>query len=69
MITHLSRKQLAEREGVAVRTVERWWIDGTGPRGLRVGLRRIVYPLAEVEAWEGQRLYVSRQAKLSKALA
>jgi predicted DNA-binding transcriptional regulator AlpA len=67
MQTHLCRKQLAKRLNVSERTVERWWKDGDGPKGLRLGARRIVYPLAEVEAWEAKRLYASRAAELAHA--
>ena len=67
MTNHLCRRQLAERLNVSQRTIERWWLDGDGPRGLRLGARRIVYPLVEVEAWESQRLFASRVAELAKS--
>jgi predicted DNA-binding transcriptional regulator AlpA len=67
MINHLCRRQLAERLNVSQRTIERWWLEGDGPKGLRLGARRIVYPLVEVEAWEAQRLFTSRIAELAKS--
>ena len=65
MTTHLCRRQLAERLNVSKRSVERWWTEGGGPKGLRLGNRRIVYPLAEVEAWEAERLFPSLAAELA----
>jgi predicted DNA-binding transcriptional regulator AlpA len=67
MNNHLCRRQLAERLNVSQRTVERWWLDGDGPKGLRLGARRIVYPLREVEAWEARRLFASRAAELAQS--
>lgn len=52
--THLTIKDLAEREGVPVATVYRWNSDGTGPRYLKVG-RHVRYRLADVLAWEESR--------------
>jgi predicted DNA-binding transcriptional regulator AlpA len=65
MTTHLCRQQLAKRLNVSQRSVERWWTEGGGPKGLRLGNRRIVYPLAEVEAWEAERLFPSLAAELA----
>ena len=65
MTKHLCRRQLAERLNVSQRTIERWWLQGDGPKGLRMGARRIVYPLVEVEAWESQRLFASLAAELA----
>jgi len=63
MLNHLCRKELAKRLGISRRTLERLWQAGTGPKGLRLGERRIVYPLAEVEAWEATRLFPGRSAE------
>jgi predicted DNA-binding transcriptional regulator AlpA len=41
------------------------WQAGTGPKGLRVGMRLIIYPIAEIEAWEAMRLFSSSLAKLA----
>jgi predicted DNA-binding transcriptional regulator AlpA len=58
---------LAQRLGIGQRTLERMWQAGTGPKGLRLGARRIVYPLSEIEAWEAARLFASRSAELVDA--
>ena len=50
---HLTVVELAEREGVAVKTVYRWNTEGTGPRRIQQGTRgKVRYRLADVEAWE-----------------
>ena len=65
MQNHLCRKELAQRLGISQRSLERMWQAGTGPKGLRLGERRIVYPLAEIEAWEATRLFPGRSAELT----
>jgi predicted DNA-binding transcriptional regulator AlpA len=52
---HLSIEQLAEREGVPVRTVYWWNQTGKGPRRMKLG-RSIRYRLADVEAWEAAQI-------------
>jgi len=47
----LSTRQLAERLGVSIRTVETWRYRGIGPRGTRLGYKAVRYPESEVERW------------------
>lgn len=61
---HLTPAQLAERWGVAERTLDRQRVTGEGPRWCRVGPRKILYPITEVIRWEEQRLYTSRAAEM-----
>jgi transcriptional regulator GlxA family with amidase domain len=42
MQNHICRKELAKRLGISQRSLERMWQAGTGPKGLRLGARRIV---------------------------
>lgn len=42
------------RGRIAVRTLSNWRCLGTGPKFVKLG-GRILYPLAEVEAWEARR--------------
>ncbi len=65
MQNHLRRRELAQRLGISQRSLERMWQAGTGPKGLRVGMRLIMYPIAEIEAWEATRLFSSSLAKLA----
>jgi len=65
MQNHLRRRELAQRLGISQRSLERMWQAGTGPKGLRLGERRIVYPLDQVELWEATRLFPGRSAELA----
>lgn len=56
---HLTPKQLAERLCVTERTLRRLALSADGPAFLRVGPRRILYPLAEVQRWEAARLAIA----------
>ena len=51
---YLTAAQLADRLGVALRTIYDWNYRGTGPRYLRTGTENgpVRYPLAWVEEWE-----------------
>ena len=51
---HLTPEDLAEREGVPVKTVYTWNSDGTGPRYMKIG-RYARYRLVDVIAWENER--------------
>jgi predicted DNA-binding transcriptional regulator AlpA len=62
---HMPPEKLAERLSVSLRTLERWRVNGEGPRFLRVGPRRVIYPVAEIERWESCRVYASRAAEMS----
>jgi hypothetical protein len=50
MTTHLTTKELAERLHRKPQTLANWRVLGEGP-GFIPG-RPVLYPLAEVEAWE-----------------
>lgn len=52
----LSQKELAARWNLSPRTLEQWRWRGVGPRYLKLG-GRVVYRLADVEAYEGARLH------------
>jgi len=66
-VPHLLTRGVAERLGISTRTVERWRITGEGPKYIRAGARRVLYPLPEVERWEAARLHASRAAELAGA--
>lgn len=51
MPAHLSETTLSTRWTISRRTLQRWRYLGIGPSYVRLG-RRIVYNLAEVEAFE-----------------
>ncbi len=47
----LSTQQVAEKYGVSRRTLQRWREAGHGPKWARLGVRRVVYRLADLNAW------------------
>lgn len=47
----VSRKAVAARIEVCVRTLERWEKAGIGPAPIRLGPRLVRYRAHEVEAW------------------
>ena len=54
-IQHINQVELSRRWRLSPRTLERWRYQGTGPQYLKVG-GRIVYRLADIEAFEAERL-------------
>ena len=54
-LKHFSSKQLARRWAVSHRTPERWRWTGCGPCYLKIG-GRVVYRLADIEAYEAAQL-------------
>lgn len=62
--THLTPQQLAERLFVSEGTLYNWRRDGKGPNFLKLGRdqgvrgrnQKILYPIAEVEAFERENL-------------
>jgi predicted DNA-binding transcriptional regulator AlpA len=51
----LSRRELADRYGLPVKTLAQWASRGTGPRYARMG-RHVRYRLSDVIDWETARL-------------
>jgi len=58
---HLTVRDLAEREGVAIQTVYGWNRDRRGPRYMKPGGRDVRYRLANVLAWEKAQLVEPRR--------
>ena len=50
-VRHLRQRQLAERWGLSVRTLERWRTQRVGPPFLKLG-GRIVYQLQDIQKFE-----------------
>lgn len=48
---HLTPRELAARWKMAEQTLANWRFAGRGPRFVKIG-RKVLYPMAEVEAWE-----------------
>jgi len=65
-VIHLTPADLAERLQLDVTTLASWRNAGKGPNYIRTESTgrsaRILYPLAEVEAWEKRQLVVTSAA-------
>lgn len=48
---------LAERYLIRPRTAQRWRATGDGPPFVRLGRRRVLYRVVDVEAWLAQRTF------------
>jgi hypothetical protein len=57
---------LDERYLIPRRTAQRWRATGQGPRYVRLGPRRILYRVADVEAWLAGRTYAHRAEEMAR---
>ena len=55
----LTTNEAAERLRLSPRTLERFRLDGTGPRWCRVGRRRVIYSAADIDVWTASRTFTS----------
>jgi hypothetical protein len=63
---YIDEDGLFERYLIAPRTAQRWRKDGGGPPFVRLGARRILYRVADVERWLAHRTFSSRADELSR---
>jgi hypothetical protein len=66
---YITEQGLHARYLIPPRTAQRWRQDGTGPKFIRLGRRRIVYRISDVEAWLTARTYRHRADELAHAPA
>ena len=64
---YITEQGLHYRYLIPPRTAQRWRQDGTGPKFIRLGRRRIVYRISDVEAWLTARTYRHRADELARA--
>jgi hypothetical protein len=64
---HLDQNALGSRWQISPRTLEQWRWQGRGPRFLKVG-GRVVYRLADVEAFEASNLHANTNGPLRKGM-
>jgi helix-turn-helix protein len=66
---YITEQGLHERYLIPPRTAQRWRQDGTGPKFIRLGRRRILYRVTDVEEWLRARTYRHRADELAHAPA
>jgi hypothetical protein len=66
---YIDEDTLADRYLIPARTAQRWRGSGEGPPFVRLGRRRVLYRIADVEAWLAARTYKSRADELSRSAA
>ena len=59
MQTLLNVRDAAARIGLSVSTLNKYRCSGDGPRYVRLGKRRVAYPVAELDAWVAARVHGS----------
>ncbi len=57
MEPRMTTVQVAKVLGVKPQTVRLWRLRGDGPRYVRVAANRVMYRVADVEAWEASRVH------------
>lgn len=67
-VRHLDQSEVARRLKLSPRTLEKWRWEGRGPRYLKLG-RRVVYRLADIQAFEAERLRESTSSIISSSPA
>jgi predicted DNA-binding transcriptional regulator AlpA len=66
---YLTEGEFADRYHLGRRTVQRWRQTGEGPRWVRLGQRRILYRLTDIEEWAAARTFKHRADELSRSAA
>jgi predicted DNA-binding transcriptional regulator AlpA len=64
-VEYLNQREVAARYHLSERTIERWRGTGDGPAFVRIGRRRVVYRLADCEAWAAARTSAHRAAEMA----
>ena len=66
---YLTPAEFSEHYHIAPRTADRWRVTGDGPQWVRVGPRKILYRVADCEAWAASRTFAHRADELSRVVA
>jgi hypothetical protein len=66
---YVAESGLQERFLIPPRTAQRWRQSGDGPPFVRLGKRRVVYRVADVERWLAERTYRHRADELARTTA
>lgn len=65
--SYLDERSFCTRYHVGRRTAQRWRVTGEGPAWCRLGPRKIVYRVADCEAWAAARTFAHRAAEMAAA--
>jgi hypothetical protein len=65
---YVTEQGLHERYLIPPRTAQRWRSSGDGPRWIRLGRRRILYRVSDVEEWLRERTFRHRADELAREL-
>lgn len=65
---YLFEDEVESRYQFPKRTLQRWRSSGHGPPFVRVGLRRVMYRVADIENWLANRTFRSRADELSRKI-
>jgi hypothetical protein len=63
---YLTELEFADRFHLGRRTLQRWRQTGDGPPWCRLGHRRVLYRLTDIETWATARTYRHRADELSR---
>jgi hypothetical protein len=66
---YITEHGLQERYLIPPRTAQRWRSSGAGPKWIRLGPRRILYRVSDVEEWLRDRTFRHRADELARAVA
>ena len=66
---YIDEDGLSERYLIPARTAQRWRSSGDGPKWIRLGRRRILYRVSDVEEWLKDRTFRHRADELARAVA
>jgi hypothetical protein len=69
MTEYLDEDGLYERYLIPPRTAQRWRASGGGPPFVRLGKRRVLYRVTDVERWLAVRTFSSLADELSRTAA
>jgi len=65
-MTYLSSRETAIHLSCSEKTLERMRADGNGPKFVRLGVRRLAYRMADIEAWAAARTFPHRAAEMAQ---
>jgi hypothetical protein len=62
---YLTEREFSDQYNVPARTAQRWRSTGDGPPYVRLGPRRILYRVEDVERWAASRTFRHRAEELA----